>query len=345
MPRKQPKPGTVNLDAIARACGVSRSTVSKALNPDRTRADISEKLRARVRTVAAEMGYRPEDDPRWVGHRVERMVGWVYGRVAPYLRGPYAQLPEMLAVRLADLGWSLHFVPLPSGTDGPAILRRQGIEGAIVVQPETEAVVSALASCGLPAVALNIRPKLDIDAVLVDDLGSARELGRRLIACGHRRFGLVSPIHSDPRVPGHHSVAARRAGLRQALAAQPGCTLDEIEIPQGPAGVDILATWLRTWRPGAVFTYDAHIAARLYQAADTAGLAIPQRLSVVCADGADIAELLSPPLTAVALPLAAMADAAVEMLLRRINGDGSTHEERSIPGSVVERGSMAAPAS
>jgi LacI family transcriptional regulator len=343
MPADSRNPNSISLEAIALACGVSRSTVSKALNPDRTRSDISEKLRNRIRATAATMGYRPDADPRWVGHRMTRMVGWVYGRIAPYVRGPYADLPEMLAVRLAAHGWSLPFVPLPAGADGAALLRRQGIEGAIVVQPETEGVIEALTASGLPAVALNIRPRLGIDAVLADDLAGALDLGRHLVACGHRRVGFVVPAHEDHRVPGHHSVAARRAGLRQALAGQGESTLGECEIHEGPAGVAVLADWLRSWRPGAVVAYDGRIAARVYQAANSLGLAIPRQLSVACTDGGDLAEFLAPPLTALALPTAGMADAAVELLLRRINGDSGPHEERRIPCTLIERDSLAPP--
>jgi DNA-binding LacI/PurR family transcriptional regulator len=50
-----------------------------------------------------------------------------------------------------------------------------------------------------------------------------------------------------------------------------------------------------------------------------------------------------PPLSGIDLPLPEMAEAAIELLLRRIGNDTGAHEERLIPGGLIERGSLAVP--
>ena len=66
----------VSLKDIAAACGVSASTVSKALND---LDDISEKRKAMIRQKANEMGYLPNMAAHAVAHLPEEACGLIAG--------------------------------------------------------------------------------------------------------------------------------------------------------------------------------------------------------------------------------------------------------------------------
>ncbi len=327
---------------VAKHLGVSRATVSKALNPDRTRADISEVMRRRVREAALALGFHPEGDPRWSGHSRMRIAGLVYGRVAPHLGGSYARLYEAILTELARHGWGLQFIPTIDQAAGAELVRRLGIEAAIVVQPETEAVDACLAESSLPAVALNLRPRLPIDAILPDDRGAAQELGRLLITHGHRRIAYVAPSTRGGWGSGHFSEAARRSGLASAVAAAGG-TMDATELVDDEQGLAEFTAWLRTTDPTAVFAYGVEVACGVYKAAARLGWRLPQDLSVVAGDGPGFARFLQPALTCMELPVTAMAEAVVERLLVRVAGETGPVQERLLKGTLVERDSVSSP--
>ena len=61
----------VTIKDVARAAGVSPSTVSRALNDSPL---IREETKARIRRIAAELGYERNELP-WAGHGVVTGVG------------------------------------------------------------------------------------------------------------------------------------------------------------------------------------------------------------------------------------------------------------------------------
>ena len=330
----------ITMGDLAKRLGVSRATVSKAMNPDRGRADISDAMRRRVREAAQALGYQPEADPRWSGHDRLRIAGLVYGRVAPYFGGPYARLYEDIPVELARHGWGLQFTPVTDRAGALELMRRQGLEAVIVVQPETELVDACLEESGLPAVALNLRTRQPIDCVLPDDRGAAERLGSLLAAHGHRHVAFVALGDRRGRGTGHFSEAARRSGLASAMSAVGG-TVTYVELHDDEAGQAEFAAWLRRTAPTAVFAYHFEVACRVYRAAATLGWSLPRDLSVVAGDGTGFAALIQPALTSAVPPLQAMARTVVERLLARVSGDPSPVGEIALPSDILELESVA----
>ena len=74
----------------------------------------------------------------------------------------------------------------------------------------------------------------------------------------------------------------------------------------------------RANRPTALVCANDNLALAVYRAAGALGLAIPRDLSVTGFDDIDLAPLLSPPLTTVAVPSVQIGRLAVRLLLSRI---------------------------
>jgi LacI family transcriptional regulator len=96
-------------------------------------------------------------------------------------------------------------------------------------------------------------------------------------------------------------------------------------------------------RPTAVFAGGYFFALDVYGAAKSAGLRIPQDLSVIATDDTPSTPHLSPPLTTMRQPLLDLGRGAVEALVGRIRNESAPAEHRVLKAELVVRGSTAPP--
>lgn len=297
---------------VARTCRVSPATVSKALNPHADRCDISPATRERVQTAARALGFVPSSSHAQRTRRLWRNIGLLWGRFAPFTTGVYHGVLDVIGERLADRGWRLLYTPVTEPDAWQDMQMSQRLDGVLVVSHAPEAVLDALASAHYPAVLLNLRTHHPLPQFLPDEAAGMEELVAHLHGQGHRRVIYLS--HRDSGV-GHFSERERR-DLLLAATGRVGMKLQEI-----PGGA--LDRAVAACRAGAtaVVCYDWGDAPDLIVALQAAGLPVPDRVSVACCSDLHWFRLLSPPLTALDIPIRALAEAAVDCLLQRIAGD------------------------
>ena len=86
--------------------------------------------------------------------------------------------------------------------------------------------------------------------------------------------------------------------------------------------------WKLTEKPTAVFVTNYDMSMGAMEAIYDLGIRIPKQLSVVVFDDFELSVMVNPKLTSVRQPLVELADAACELLLRRMNGDESDYPKR-----------------
>ena len=193
-----------SLKSVARAAGVSVSSVSNAYNKPE---QLSDAVRARILQVAREQGYAgPDAAARSLRSRRAGAIGLLfteqlsYAFSDPYSVGLLAGVAEVAEQFRSGL-LLIPVAPIDS-TDPEAIdisvqaVRQALVDGVIAycVDPEHPAY-KVIHSRGLPVVATNDVPGLD-HHVLIDEVGSTRMVGQHLRKLGHRRVGVVLTSHS-----------------------------------------------------------------------------------------------------------------------------------------------------
>lgn len=193
-----------SLKSVARAAGVSVSSVSNAYNKPE---QLSDAVRARILEVAREQGYAgPDAAARSLRSRRAGAIGLLfteqlsYAFSDPYSVGLLAGVAEV--AEQSRTGLLLIPVAPVDSTDPEAVdisvqaVRQAVVDGVIAycVDPEHPAY-EVIHSRGLPVVATNDVPGLD-HYVLIDEVGSTRKVGRHLRKLGHRRAGVVLTSHS-----------------------------------------------------------------------------------------------------------------------------------------------------
>jgi len=197
------------------------------------------------------------------------------------------------------------------------VLAAERVLGVVLVPSDPGArEISDVLDLGIPIVAFD-RAVVDprADAVLAGNVAAAREATRHLLEAGHRRIGLVS----GP--PGFGTGAERLAGYEAAMgsAGLPGVWADGgFRIEGGRRATEELLA--AHGDLSAVVVANNLMTIGVLQAVRERTLRVPDDLALVAIDDPFWAALLEPPLTTLAQPVRAMADAAMRLLVERVSG-------------------------
>lgn len=281
MPPTPPAP-RVTLRDIARRAGCHYSTVSLAL---RDRPGLPAATRARVRRVAAELGYRRDPllaalanyrrDPAgkyratlaWVTNFPTR-AGWRDEEIyREYFQGAREQA-QALGYRLQEF-WRRE--PGLTAERASRILAARGIEGLVVAPQPWPAEPLTLEWERFSAVTIGysvVAPALHM--VCPNQYRCLKLAMERLAARGYRRIGLVMRRASDERVD-HNWLAGYLVG-QQALARR-----DRLPPLLTAAWRDAeFAAWLQRHRPDAIISKCAEV----WPALKKLGVRVPRDLGV-----------------------------------------------------------------
>jgi LacI family transcriptional regulator len=337
----------LNIRELARRSGVSTATVSRALND---RAEVSEETRARIRRLAVELGYAPNEPARTLVRRRSDTIGlvWDSGQEAAGLHNPFL-LGLLSAVRTALSEADYHLMLLTTaGEDEPdaayvQAVRRHNLEGVIALTtPPDDRCLRALAASTVPCAGIDTAftgPRTV--RVSSDNAAGAEAAVQHLYDLGHRRIATVTgPLHLPPaaeRLAGY-----RRACVRLGLAVPDSYVVGgDFFLASGEAaGRRLLAL---DEPPTAIFAAGDQMAIGAMHAAADAGLSVPRDLAVVGFDDVDAAGLVRPALTTVAQDQRALGAAAVAALRDMLDAGPSSPvpaaEPRIVPTRLVVRGS------
>ncbi|MFI8520771.1 LacI family DNA-binding transcriptional regulator [Streptomyces sp. NPDC085481] len=338
MPPSGSGPRPVTIADVARAAGVSRTTVSHALNGI---GKVDPRTREHVKQVAAGLGYRPNLRAQRLRRGEAKAIALASSMPFAVAGGPsrlgfYMEVAAAAAESALLHEYALVLVPpVQSG----AALYSLDIDGAIVVEPDVDdAAAAQLKERGLPYVALGRPVPPDEDVPYVDLRGGlvAEVLLSHLREQGAERPALV--VGSGAR---HSSVDARAAFER--LAKEHGWEPIVATAPEAGgerAGYECCAALLAE-HPGidAVCALVDAFAVGAVRAIRDSGRAVPDDVMVVTRYDGLRARTCEPPLTAVDLHLDRAAAAAVDLLLGRLRGEGAAPVASVPVPTVIARGS------
>ncbi|MFB7595281.1 LacI family DNA-binding transcriptional regulator [Streptomyces sp. NPDC056160] len=312
--RSGPRPPTIA--DVAQAAGVSRTTVSHALNGI---GKVDPRTRERIKKVAADLGYRPNLRAQRLRRGRSQAIALASSMPFAVAGGPsrlgfYMEVAAAAAECALVHGYAL--VLLPPARSGSA-LYSVDIDGAIVVEPEAQdPAVAQLRERQLPYVTLGRPTDPQDDAPHVDLHGGRvaellldhlREQGARhpaLFVGAGTRHSTVDALAAYERAAAAHGwepvvVTAPEEGGEQAGYEQCAALLAE------HPSTDAVCVLVDAFAVGAV------------RAIRELGRRIPEDVMVVTRYDGLRARTCDPPLTAVDLHLdRATADAVVLLLAR-----------------------------
>ncbi len=325
---------------VGRLANVDPSIASRVLAGDERR--VREETRLRIVAAAEQLGWRPHQAARSL--RTGRTS--TIAVLIPSLHNPAYGAMIRGAQRAAA---AADHVVVFADTDDEARTAGQELErlsqyvdGIVVASASrTQLTARSLEHVPVPVVLLNRRGVRGLPAVVGKDEVGARLAARHLAQLGHRRVAILAG-------PEHLDTAQRRTRAFVTECAKLG--LPDATQLSAPLRVEdaaaVFAAHLR--RQGSVTAvFGAALTSALgsLSAARACGVDVPAELSVVGFDDAEVAELITPPLTTVRMPHEQMGARAVTLLLAALSGeDVPTTTVLEDEPVLVVRGTTAPPA-
>jgi len=336
------KSRSVSIQDIARAAGVSHTTVSRAL---RDSPLISVEVRARIQRLAGQMGYTPNALARSLKRQRTNTVGLIVTSIADPFYGRVARGVDDGA-RQGSVDVFLG-VSYNSAEEEMAVIesfQRRRVDGIITVSsrlcPEH---LDRLERLGTPVVVVNRQAEGHLPtlaSVQVDSYGGARLAVEHLLALGHTAIAYLGATNRPA------SNAQRMAGYCDALNAA-GLEVQEgwiqQALPESRSYSDDVADsqklMFNALRAGvtAAFCYNDMFAVGALLVCRQLEIAVPDQFSIVGFDDVELAQYVTPPLTTVHQPKLRLGQLAVEMLLKLMQNEPV--ENLIVPVHLVVRSS------
>lgn len=319
----------ITIKDIAKALGISTSTVSRALSDA---WDVKRETRDQVLAMAKKLHYHPNLNAKNLQNKRTGTIGVIIPEfVSSFFPNVVLGIQEVLYQE------NYHMFITQSGEnreqeiDNLRLLQEHNVEGIIMSitnEGGNEDVYREVMSAGMPLVFFNRCPKtLAAPKVLINDSLMAEKAVEHLIATGRRKIlHLAGPINleiSAMRTEGFAN-ALRRHGLDpEGRAVTAGIFINDGKV----AMEKILAEGGEL--PDAVFCFNDPVAIGAMKALKNAGVRVPEDVAIVGFSEGSMATVVEPQLTTVLQPMREMGREAARLLL-----DGLKSQRQLAPRTV-----------
>lgn len=326
------------LEQVAKAAGVSRSTVSRVINDS---PKVTAEALAAVRKAIDELGYVPNRAARILASRRTQSIALVIPEnTARFFADPYfATVVQGIAMYLSDTDYTLSLV-IAAEKDGDKTrryLQAGNVDGALILSHHSDDRSYTALARSIPVV-FGGRPMSmegsEAYYVDVDNVAAAHEVTKRLIANGRRNIATVAG-------PADMSAGVDRVeGWRRALE-EAGLATDLVEHGDfSPAGGEAaMRRLLARGEPiDGIFAANSLMAQGVLNVLRAHGKSVPGDLGLVTFDNDYVAQSSNPPLTTIEQPTVEQGRRMVDVLLHLIDG-GTVPQVTMMPTRVIERSS------
>jgi len=320
----------VTIKDIAKAAGVSVTTVSRALNGY---DDVSEKTRARIKKLAEEMKYRPNAVARSLVSKKTRTIGVIMSEMSR--QGSKDAFAYELLCGINDRSGELDYeILLFSTTPNKQrkksysdLCRERNVDGAILyglrtTDPYLEEVLN---QSRFPCVLIDIPLSGEwVGHVTSDNIDGAKQAVRHLAELGHRRIAMIN---------GHAEAAVSKERLTGYVMG-----LQELNLPFDPSlvydgrfsedgGAEAMERILDE-HPDvtAVFSASDLMVLGAMKTLEKRGLSIPADISIVGYDDIEIASYCTPKLTTIRQEKYDLGYQAAQLVIDMLEGRKVAHK-------------------
>ncbi len=325
----------VTIKMIAKQCGYSVATVSKALN---NAPDINAETAERIRKTASEMGYTPNSAARLLKTSRSYSFGVLFEDASNkgLTHVFFSKILNSFKHRAEELGYDICFISDRMG--GRELTysehaKYRGCDGVIIASVDfTDHAVMDLANSGIPIVSIDYI-FANCGCVGSDNLKGMEDLVRYIYSMGHRKIAF---IHGEDTVVTRSRVASFCRTCQELGVEIP----DGYLIPSVYTSPDTAAEHTKKLLslpvPPTCIIYpdDISYIGGMNQI-EKMGLRIPEDISAAGYDGADVGQMLRPRLTTIRQNAERMGELAAEELLRAVE-EGRSY----VPSRILVSGEL-----
>ncbi len=338
---------SVTIKDIAKATGVSHSTVSRAM---RGSSLISEETTKRIKETALNLGYFPSAAARSLKTNRSQALGIIVSNIDdPY----FSEILQGIEEIGQNNNYSLFIAASQRDPEREVsivqAMRQHRVDGVIICSTNfSDQQSKQFSKYGIPIVVINNQAAEDYRySIYHDDMDGSQQLTRHLIELGHRKiaylgYALSGRTNMDRLAGFRHEMESARLTIPPGYIHQ----ITESGLSGGLSGVDHFLRLAE--HPTALVCYNDMLAIGVIRGLRQAGVSIPQEISVTGFDNIDFSAFTDPPLTTFDQPKHFIGAEATRLLLNLLNTtsleETSWHDNvRILKGKLLLRESTAPP--
>lgn len=317
---------------VAQLAGVSQSTVTRVFKGS---SRVSKNKAERVMAAANRLGYRPNAIARGLTTQRSNLVAIVISELTTL---NYPEVFVNLAKDLSDQGFTpLIFTSEDRGDFDHALekILQYRVDGIIIAGLFFDDSIKTISAAEVPIVFYNRESSnSSVSTVMCGHESDEYGLVHRLIIAGHKSFGIIEGP-SDSVVSLQRKSGVLRA-LKESGIKNYTLVSGDYGYESGRKGFSEIMK-RRGGTPEAVVALNDIMAiGAIDEARHQYNLLIPENLSVVGFDGVIAARFEAYSLTTISQPVSRMSQAAVGMLIERINDPSLPPEKRVFSGKFIQ---------
>lgn len=332
--RKRRGTGRATLADVAKLANVGTMTVSRALRqPDR----VSDKLRVKIESAVAELGYIPNSSASALASASSNVVAVVTSSLAEF---GHAEMMAGVQEILIPAGYQLMLAESQNQEAREQKLLETFLSynlAAVILfdARHTTATYELLSQAQLPIAELGaaLEKPLDIN-IGIDNAAATYQLAEHLISLGYSRIGLMSaaqkPWVSQQRLRGWN-----RALLTHNLSTTR--VISTYEPSSFSVGASLLPELLLNWpdMDALICSSDELACGALFEC-QRRKIQVPRDLAIVGFGNSDVSKVCLPPLTTMAVPHREIGIQAGKALLAKMQ-DEAWVSQRILPSTLCKR--------
>lgn len=333
---------TVTIKDLAQMARTSTATVSRVLS---NKPGVAEETRKNIIQLAEKLGYSPNRIAKNLALKKSHVLGFIAADLRNFV---YVEFFRRIQASAKELGYQVLIADSELNVEKEkqniGMMREHRAEGIIVfpvVDWDIRSNVDHFLQLKLqkfPFVLVGRVDNYGFDYVTSEETDTARALTQRLIAQGHREIGFVGTSDTN------RCVIERQKGVAAALEEAGLHLRPEHTIPIEDDNHEKLKAMLRTPnRPTAlVFVNDTVLLVANRSIAEL-GISVPADLSVISFSDNVWSRHMKPAITTSTEDYAAVADAAFDTLIKRIDNPSDSPLHKLVPQAIIDRESVAPP--
>lgn len=328
----------VTIYDVAKRCGVSPSTVSKAINDYPA---IPDETKQRIKKIMAEMKYVPNLQAKSLSKGKSRNIGilvYLENEVTPFSHPLFGSILDSFAKYVNAKGYNILFVSHNvEGNANPSLLKNivsRNVEGVVILGDMDKPAVKEIIDSEIRCIGFDYYGS-KMAGVRTDGYTALKEVTRKLLGLGHREIAYITGREDD-------ITEARVKGFQDALyeAKIPFNTQNLLKgdyFNQAKAVELTERILMRPSRPTAIIYPDDYTAIAGMRCIKNHGKRIPEDFSIVGFDGIEMGEYCSPRLSTVVQDTKAIGEALASSLIEEMGYQQASikiHKSIEIPGVV-----------
>ena len=325
----------VTIYEVAKRCGVSASTVSKAINDYPA---IPEETKARIKKAMAEMKYVPNLQAKSLSRGKSKNIGilvYMEHDVSPFTHPLFGQILDSFSKKVSQQGYNLLFVThYVEGKREPGLLKcimSRNVEGVVILGEMDNENVLEIINSPIKCVGFDYYGT-KMPGICTDGYAALKQVTEELLKRGHRNIAFITGKANkitDQRIKGFQDA------LFEYKVPFDRSNLLEGEYFNQDKAIEITASLLeRKNRPTAIIYPDDYTAIAAMGFIRSRGLSIPKDISVFGFDGLEMAKYVTPRLSTVVQDTKALGEELSKALIEEMSSSEKHGNVICLPGKL-----------